>query len=288
MTFIRTAVPPYRLTLLALLALPPRLAAQYDACRPGAGSNEAKTLAMFSLPLAFSPVAAPGGPQRFTLGVEASRVPSVDPATATPTICRPGKGPENTDLLPALGRLRVGLPLPLGFAVEGSWIPPLRVNGVKSDLFGFALSKQLGHPNGFAAALRAHATFGSVHAPVTCDADALTDPASECFHGMISDDHYSPNIMGIDASIGWATAGGRLRPYLGSGYNRMEPRFHVNFTNQFGQTDRTEVEVNLDRLVLFGGAAWQLTSQLNVTGEIYAAPADGATARFVIRRALGS
>jgi len=269
-------------------AVPTRLTAQDGVCRPGGGSNEAKTLAILSVPVVFSPGGPPGEPSGLTLGIEATRVPGVDPATATPTICRPGKGPENTGVLPALARPRLAVPLPYGLALEASWIPPVRVNGVKATLFGFALTKTVGHRDGLAAALRAHATFGSVHAPVTCDRDALADPVSECFNGTLSDDRYSPNIMGLDLSVGWAMAGGKLRPYLGSGYNRLEPRFQVNFTNQFGTTDRTSVAVNLDRVALFGGAAWQLTDRLAITGEIYAAAADAATGRLVIRRTFGS
>ncbi len=279
-------------TLLALgwvaCAVPTGLAAQDGLCRPGAGSNEAKTLAILSVPVVFSPGAAPGGPGGITLGVEAARVPGVDPATATPTICRPGKGPENTGVLPALARPRLALPLVHGLALEASWIPPIRVNGVKANLVGLALTETVGRRDGLAAAFRAHATFGSVNAPVTCDRDALSDPVSECFDGSLSDDRYSPNIMGLDVSVGWAMAGGRLRPYLGSGYNRLQPRFQVNFTDRFGGTDRTRLAVNLDRVALFGGAAWQLTDRLAITGEVYSDAADAATGRVVIRRTFGS
>jgi hypothetical protein len=279
-----------RLVALAWVAsaLPTRLAAQDGVCRPGTGSNEAKTLAILSVPVVFSPGAPPGEPSGVTFGLEAARVPGVDPATATPTICRPGKGPENTGVLPALARPRITLPLTHGLALEASWIPPLRVNGVKADLFGFALTKSVGRRDGLTAAVRAHATFGSVRAPVTCDRDALADPVSECFDGTVSDDRYSPNIMGVDLSVGWTMANGRLRPYVGSGYNRLEPRFQVNFTNQFGNTDRTRVAVTLDRVALFGGAAWQLTDRFAITGEIYATAADAATGRLVIRRTFGS
>jgi hypothetical protein len=268
--------------------VPPGLAAQYDACRPGPASNEAKTLAMFSVPLAFGPGAPPGGARRITLGLEAVRVPSIDRETATPTICRPGKGPENTDLLPGLVRPRIGVPLPLGLALEASWIPPVRVNGVKANVIGLALAKSVGQEDGLAAAIRAHATLGAVHAPVTCDQRALGDPTSECFNGTVSDDRYSPSIVGLDLSVGWATAGGRLRPYVGSGYSRLAPRFQVNFTNQFGTLDTTRVEVNLDRAVFFGGAMWQLSDRLAVSGEIYAVLGDAATGRLVVRRAFGS
>ena len=279
-----------RLAAVAWLAwaIPAQLVAQDGVCHPGTASNEAKTLAILSVPVVFSPGAPPGEPSGITLGIEAARVPGVDPATATPTICRPGKGPENTGVLPALARPRIALPLSHGLALEASWIPPIRVNGVKANLIGLALTKSIGHRDGLTAAVRAHATFGSVHAPVTCDRDALADPVSECFNGTLSDDRFSPNIMGLDLSLGWAMAGGRLRPYLGSGYNRLEPRFQVNFTNQFGTIDRTRVAVNLDRVALFGGAAWQLTDRLAITGEIYAAAADAATGRLVIRQTIGS
>jgi len=271
----------------ALVAAPRGLAAQYDECRPGAASNEAKTLALFSVPLTFSRGAAPAAERGVTFGLEAANVPPVDPTTATPTICRPGKGPENTDLVPGIARPRVGVPLPLGLALEASWIPPVRVHGVKANLFGFALARNVGLAEGVTAALRAHATFGSVRAPVTCDQDALGDPVSECFHGQESDDRLSPNIFGLDASLGWSMAGGRLHPYVGTGFSRLQPRFQVNFTNQFGFTDHTEVEVDLNRVALFGGAGWQLNEGFAVTGEIYAVPADAVTGRVVVRRNLG-
>ncbi len=92
--------------------------------------------------------AAPSG---ITFGIEAANVPSVDPATATPTICRPGKGPENTDLLAGIARPRIGVPLPLGLALEASWIPPVRVNGVKANLIGLALARSVALAHGVTA-----------------------------------------------------------------------------------------------------------------------------------------
>jgi hypothetical protein len=272
--------------VMLALGWPAAAAAQGD-CFPGPESNEAKTLAIFAVPLAFGRGSAPEVFPGFRAGIELAYLPNVDDATATPTICRPGKGPENTDLLFALPRPRIGLPLPFGLALQASWVPPVRVRGIKANLIGLSVEKAFGNLEGLVAALRVHATFGSVRAPITCDDQALEDPASECFGGTRSDDRLSPNIMGIDLAIGGPLAEGRLRPYGGVGYNRLQPRFQADYTNQYGDLDDRRVEVDLDRFVVFGGATWQTTDRLSVTGELYAAPADAITGRVVVRTAVG-
>ncbi len=270
------------------MALPARLAAQ-GACSPGPQSNEAKTLGILSVPLAFSAAGAPLAEPRkmFRVGVVVSSVPNVDARTSTPTICRPGKGPENTNLLSAVPQPRISLAIPGLFEVEASWIPPVRVNEVKANLFSLALSKTLPIASGtFAARVRAHATFGVIHAPITCSDAALKDSASECFNGTRSNDSYHPNILGADVSLGWSPPGSRLHPYLGGGYNRLQPRFQVNFTNSVGDIDRTKVQVDLNRLVVFGGATWLISRSVDVTGELYASPSDALTVQFGLRAGL--
>jgi hypothetical protein len=261
--------------------------AAQEACFPGPESNEAKTMAIFAVPLAFSRGSAPDLLSGFKAGFELAYLPKVSDAIATPTTCRPGKGPEHTDLLFALPRPRIGMPLPFGLALQVSWIPPLRVNGVKANLFGISLEKAFGQLDGLVAAIRAHATFGSVRGPITCDDDALEDATSECFGGTRSDDRLRPNIMGLDLAVGGSLADGRLRPYAGAGYNRLEPRFQVSFTDQFGELDDRRVGVDLDRLVVFGGATWEVTERLGLTGELYAAPTDAVTGRLIVRTAVG-
>jgi hypothetical protein len=268
-----------------LLLLLPAIAAAQE-CRPPKTSNEAESFGIVSVPLAFGRAQAPELLAGFRLGLEAAYMPQVDDATATPTICRPGKGPENVNLSPVLPRPRLSVPLPLGLALEASWVPPVRVGGVKANLFGVSLARSFGNIDGVVASLRGHATFGSIRAPITCDDDALADPTSECFEGTRSDDRFSPNIFGADLAVSVPVAEGRLRPYLGAGYSRLAPRFQVNFTNSVGGVDTTRVIVNLDRLAVFGGATWNLSYRLALSGEVYAAPADAVSARLVLRSSL--
>jgi hypothetical protein len=280
--------------LVLLPALLARLAAAQqvidDECLPGKRSNEARTMASFDVPLAFSsaaaPVRSPSG--RVRVGVELSYLPNVDPAIATPTICRPDKhGPENTDLLFAAPRPRISVALPGGFAVEASWIPPIRMSDVKANVIGVAVARStpLGK-RGAVLELRAHGSFGTVKAPITCDDTALQDAGSPCYQGTRSNDTFKPNVMGVAAALGWSV-GHAIRPYAGAGYNHLAPRFQVNFTNQFDVIDRRRVRVDLDRGVLFAGASWTPGRRLELSGELYSAPVDAVTARVMARVRLG-
>lgn len=283
-----------RLIGAALLALalgyPAPAAAQGgDDCFPAKDSNEANTMAIFGVPLAFGAASAPVRTVKrgFQLGIEVSYLPTVDRATATPTTCRPGKGPENTDLLFAAPRPRLELLLPAGFAVEASWIPPVRMAQVEANLIGLAVSRSMPlDGRGAVLGLRAHVAFGTIKAPITCNDDALQDATSVCYQGTRSNDSFQPNIIGLEAAVGWSL-GSALRPYLGAGYNHLAPRFQVNFTDQFGQVDRRKVAVNLNRGILFAGATWLAAPALSITGEVYSAPADAITARVAARVRIG-
>jgi len=246
-------------------------------------------MAVFAVPLAFSAAGAPAvNPAgRFFIGLEGSYVPKVDRAIAAPDVCRPGKGPENTDLVFAIPRPRVSLTLPAGFSVEASWLPPLRISEAKANLVGLAVSRTTSLKGGaILLDLRAHGTFGVIHGPITCNDAALQDATSECYLGTRSDDAFRPNMVGFQVALGWKL-GPLIRPYVGGGYNHLAPRFQVNFTNAAGMTDRRKVTVDLERAALFAGASWQATSRVELSGEIYSAPTDAVTGRLVGRIRFG-
>jgi hypothetical protein len=273
--------------VLSLGAMP--LFAQGN-CFPSKSSNEADLFAHFSVPLAFSPAQSPWveRPGSIQFGIEGALLPDASDDIATPTTCRPGKGPENVNILPGLVRPRVAFGLTNGVQLEVSWTPPVRVKGVKANLWSFALARTVPvNAKGGTFFGRVHATIGSLHAPITCGDAALQDPLSECFQGTRSDDRYSPNIFGVELGFGFPMAHGRLRPYLGAGYNILHPRFQVNFTNSAAVTDRRKVEVNLSRWVVFGGVTLAATRNLSLSGELYSAPSDLVTARARVSVGFG-
>jgi hypothetical protein len=262
-----------------------------EGCVPPEDSNEEKLFRALAVPMAYGPLLAPSAPAQGELSValELTYLPTIDSATRTPTYCRPGKRAEDVNQLAVLPRPRLRIGLPGSFAFEGSWVPPIEVAGVESNLFGLSLERTVPlRSPAIALRMRAHATFGEVHAAVTCPEDALDDPDSVCFGGTESDDTYKPNMFGLDLSVGLPLGSEALRGYGGLGVNWLRPRFQVNFTDAQGVLDDTRVETNLTRFALFGGVTWRLGSRFSASGEVYAQPSDAVTGRVAIAYVLRS
>jgi hypothetical protein len=274
---------PSVVALVVVAAVAPSLPAQQSICVPASDSHEANTFAILSVPVAFTgsraPAAVHGG---VTVGLELATLPTVDATDATPTSCRPGKGPENAHPVAGIVRPRVAVGVH-GFVLEASWIPPVTVNEVKANLVGLAIARPFALGAGWYLGVRVHAVFGSLNAPVTCDDAALRDTSSECFGGTRSNDRWQPGVFGAEAVVG--AGRGAIRPYLGVGYTMLRPRFQVDFTNAAGQTDNTQVNVNFERVALFGGVMWRI-GQSSIVAEAYSTPADAVTARLVVRTLL--
>jgi hypothetical protein len=253
-----------------------------DICVPPKDSHEANTFATLSVPVAFTGARAPAVAHGVSIGLEFASLPPVGRTNATPTSCRPDKGPENTNSIPGIVRPRIAVAMH-DFVFEVSWIPPVRVDEVRANLFGLAVAHPhpLGH--GWVLGLRAHAVLGSLRAPVTCPDAAVRDVTNECFGGTRSDDRWQPGIFGAEAVIGGGRA--NIRPHFGVGYTMLRPRFEVNFTNAADSTDHRHVEVNLQRMAIFAGVTMRMGSS-SLTAEAYSTPADAVTARIVVRTLL--
>lgn len=262
-----------------LALLPASASAQLD-CFPGKESNEAKTFAILSVPLAFTGARAPvRAPHGVSVGFEVASLPAVSRTTATPTVCRPGKGPENTDPIPVLVRPRLAAVVS-GFLLEVAWLPPVRVSGVKANLVSLAVARPFALGGSWALGVRAEGVLGTLHAPIVCDREALRDSSSECFGGTLSDDRWRPGVFGVEVVV--AGGHGKLRPHVGVGYTLLRPRFQVNFTDAQGITDRRKVAVDLQRMALFGGVTFPVGA-LHVTAEGYGTVGDAVTVRLVVR-----
>lgn len=268
--------------VLALVAAAHSLAG--GECRPPKDSSEAKLLAFFGAPLAFSPAGhaerlAPGAVR---LSFDLTYVPSPSADIRRSSYCQ--NKSENTSLSPVFPRPRIAVGLPGGFSVEGSYLPPVTVLDATPNLGSLALgwTRALASHSGGSTwlTLRGHATFGKVSGPITCPADQIqTSSASRpCYGRKASDDTYRPNMFGGEGILGW-TGSGRLSAYAGAGYTSIKPRFDVNFTYATGVLDDTRVVLDDTRITAFIGGALRVSPRAALTAELYSVPQDVTTIR---------
>ena len=257
-------------------------------CRPGSNSNEAKLLAFYSVPIAFSALDAPRRQPGWHLELqgELSPVPTADPAIEHASECYTASSQQHSRLTHVFARPRLLLSLPMGLAIEASYIPPVQIGDAHPHLGSAALSETaaLGGFGVFASSalmLRAHGTIGHVRGPITCAEGSLqqTDPELGCYGTRPSDDTFNPNIFGLEGIYGVSTRGGRFDFFAGSGVTWLRPRFEVGFTNLDGFTDNTQVEVDLTRVSVLGGATLHLPAAFALTAEVYSVPKDVTTWR---------
>lgn len=274
---------------LLLAAIPSRAAAQ---CLPGEDSNEAKLLAHYSAPITFATQTGPAFTGRVVVGGDFTYIPQPDPALERTGRCFTPKN-EATRISPVFPRPHILFRLPLGIALEASYLPPVKVAGARANLVSAALSlsRRLFAGDGppLVAMLRVHATRGYINGAITCGKNALQqrDATAPCFGTRVSRDTFRPNMQGVDGTLGRAFGGGRFDLYAGVGISWLAPRFRVGFTDGTGYFDRTRVEVDLRRVAAFGGVDYRLGNIGSATAQLYSVPADVTLFRFGFARALG-
>jgi hypothetical protein len=262
-------------------------------CMPPANSNEALLLAHYEAPIVFAtpdmPVMLPTG--GLTLTGEIVGVPAAPSAITQTSYCYASKQ-EGTNLAPVLPRLRVTVGLPLGFAIEGSYLPPITVDRAQPDLGSLALTytRVLFAPpvSGLTLLLngRLDGTIGQVVGPITCPGSSLqqTQPGQPCYGTTPSSDTFNPTSEDAEATLGAMTR--HIGVFVGGGYSWLDPHFRVGFTDLEGVTDHTLVEVALRRAAVFGGIDVPIIHALDAAVEVYSVPQDLTTWRLTARYRL--
>ena len=255
-------------------------------CRPPANSHEARLLAFYEAPIAFTMAAAPErlAPGAVRIGGEAIPVPSPSPTLQHPSYCY-ANTTNNTKLATIFGRPRVAIGLPAGFIVEASYLPNVTVAAAQANLVSFAVARTQGVPLGgkrLALTLRVDETAGEVRGAITCPRSSLqtADGNTPCYGSEPSRDTFHPNSYGLEGALSARLGGDRIAAYAGGGMRSLRPRFRAGFTDGFGNVDHTTVDVDLVRGAAFAGATARIREEFAISAQLYAVPADVTTLRF--------
>ena len=253
-------------------------------CRPPATSHEARLLAFYEVPALFSMASAPEqlAPGALRIGAEAEPVGSPSATLTHPDYCYQNTT-NNTKLAPLFGRPRLIVGLPLGFAVEGSYVPPVPLSHARATLGSVALSRIQILPfsnSRLTLMLRAHGTIGRIRGSITCPRASLQADAAgaACYGTEPSHDSFDPNSLGVEGAL--ATRIGVIDAYVGGGANWLRPHFQAGFTDAVGNVDHTTIDVALIRAAVFAGATVHVRQNVAISGQLYTEPADGTTVRI--------
>ncbi|HWL40764.1 MAG TPA: hypothetical protein VNO75_11060 [Gemmatimonadaceae bacterium] len=264
--------------------------ADAQRCRVAAETNEAKLLAFYTAPIAFSMATAPqvtqAGFVRF--GAELEYVPKPDPALEQTGACFTQKS-EETSLSPVFGRPRITIGAPLGFTIELAYLPPVTIARATPNLFSFAIAHashfSIGPRGGTTLMLRGHGTYGTVKGAITCPEASLqqTSPTAPCHGTEPSDDTFRPNMFGGEIAVGVTPTIRAFSLYVGAGANSIDPHFRVGFTDLAGFVDTTRVELQepMVRATVFGGITAFVRQAFDIGAQVYSVPSDATMFRLM-------
>jgi len=264
----------------------------------GAGAPEAKLMVFYSSSIAFSPIGVPWGATglsanavpsgraipRTELAIELSYIPRLSADQRTVSTDKP----ESTNLAPVFPRPRLGIRLPWGFGLEGSWIPPFRVFDVKANVLSAAVSRAFGVGSGVRLTPRLSVLTGRVEGPITCNREAankgdqslMTYYTFVC-HGNDSRDYFDPRHVSGELIVARSVANGRWEPYLSAGARGERTRFDIGVIRDDGSRDLDNpiLEVKTTRAYGTAGASWIGLPRTRLSGELFYAPGSVFTVR---------
>ena len=256
---------------------------------------EGRLMAYYAAALAFSPVGAPrvAAPWGASVGIEISYLPALSEAQRSAGFSKT----ESTNLAPVVPRPRLSLTLPAGFAIEGSWIPPVRTFGVTANLVGAAITRPIALRGNVVLTPRVAGTTGWVKGPITCN-DELQERGggdglfyAHVCHSMESEDRFEPASLSGELVASRAIRGGSIAPYAGLGVRRERNRFDVGVRYSDGSFDPNHpiLKLDLTRGYGFAGATWAGPRRSALSAEMFYAPGSLLTGRVqVSMRLLGS
>lgn len=189
-----------------------------------------------------------------------------------------GAKEEELNRSPVWARLRAKVALPAGWEAEAGYIPPLEIDGVKANLFAFAIGRQLARSGPFALGVRLHLQRGKAKGDFTCKEgkDHLFPVGSEqnpfgC--EAPSKDEVSLDSTGLELTGSWNLGDRKPTLHAAVSYNRMDVEFQVDALT-FGIHDRSLLQNEGDTVTFATGATFAVWGASSLGFEVLYAPLD--------------
>lgn len=234
-------------------------------------------------------------PGSIDLGLELTPIPRLSKAERT--VGFNGTKEEDLNKIPLLVRPELTVALPQHFSVTASWVPPIRINGVRSDIISAGLTRILSSSETSIAAATLYGQTGKAKGAFTCPADHLRfDPQNRFGCEATSSDTSTLRHVGLELFGGTRlTVLGRPTLHVTGSVNYADLQFQVNALT-FGFIDRRHLTTHGVLWNAGTGATWALAPRTDVGFDLFYAPLSVRrpneqrthdsllTARFMLRR----
>ena len=185
-----------------------------------------------------------------------------------------GSKREDFNKSPVFGRLRVALGLPGDWVAEVGFTPPLQLAGSQArTVFAGAIGRRLVDAEALSLSVRALGQLGKVDGDITCPRGISGgfDASNPLGCVVPSQDTFTADYYGVDATAGWSTGPWQL--YASGGIVRA--RLEVQVDAFVGLThDRSKIKSNSNLPWLTFGARYAFDPRWSAGAEMLYVPLD--------------
>ena len=207
-------------------------------------------------------------PGAIVLGFEGGWIPSVSDDKRR--VGFNGTKLEDLNKLSFFGRLRVTIGLPSNTSVTLGYVPPVKLGGIKPNLFAADVGRPFALSGNWRLGLRGYGQFGTIEGDFTCDKDTVEagpDPERNPFFcEQVSNDDYKQRVLGGEVTLGYASGG--WAPYFGLGVNYLDLEFEVN-AQYSGFIDRSSLLTDGVTYSLTSGVKYSFAQKWEIAGEVF-------------------
>jgi hypothetical protein len=183
---------------------------------------------------------------------------------------------EDLNQAPIFARPRLTIGLPWRTALTLSYLPPIRVFGVKPHLFAFALERPLYERNPWTFGIRLYGQIGKIEGAFTCPKDVAKFPVGSPQNpfgcNKKSDDEVTQLYGGVEFSGSYRIEQlPGLTPYVAVAGNYLDNQMQVRATT-FGNRDRNRLFAQTWTFSATAGVVYPLTERIFLNLSLFYTP----------------
>ncbi|MDV6345077.1 hypothetical protein [Nitrosomonas sp. Is37] len=183
---------------------------------------------------------------------------------------------EDLNKSPIFARPRVTIGLPWQFALTLSYVPPIKIFGLKPNLFAFALERPLYEHDSWRIGMRLYGQIGNVVGAFTCSGDDMNfepgSPENPAGCEGKSADKAIQNYAGFELSGAYRIEKlGGLTPYIAVAGNFLDTQVNVNAPT-FGVINKNRIKAETWTFSMSAGFAYPLTDKLMFSVGMFYSP----------------